>query len=97
MRVIMKIEMREIKFSWAVIAWDFLLIFYLGKTESKRLGKVSFSSKNQKDMLDDGTRFLAAHEVLDWPGFLIYYQIFTAARRCQQLTTVASSAASSTF
>ena len=26
-RVIMKIEMREIKFSWGVISWDFLLIF----------------------------------------------------------------------
>ena len=54
-RVIMKIEMREIKFSWGVIAWDFLLIFYFIKIESKWLGKVSFRAKNQKDMLDDGT------------------------------------------
>ena len=53
-RVIMKIEMREIKFSWGVIAWDFLLIFYFIKIESKWLGKVSFRAKNQKDMLDDG-------------------------------------------
>ena len=51
----MKIEMREIKFSWGVIAWDFLLIFYFIKIESKWLGKVSFRAKNQKDMLDDGT------------------------------------------
>ena len=47
-RVIMKIEMREIKFSWGVIAWDFLLIFYFIKIESKWLGKVSFRAKNQK-------------------------------------------------
>ena len=53
-RVIMKIEMREIKFSWGVIAWDFLLIFYFSKIESKWLGKDSFSAKYQKDMLDDG-------------------------------------------
>ena len=53
-RVIMKIEMREIKFSWGVIAWDFLLIFYFIKIESKWLGKVSFRAKNQKDLLDDG-------------------------------------------
>ena len=52
-RVIMKIEIREIKFSRGVIAWDFLLIFYFSKIESKWLGKVSFSAKNQKDMLDD--------------------------------------------
>ena len=56
-RVIMKIEMREIKFSWGVIAWDFLLIFYFIKIESKWLGKVSFRAKNQKDMLDDGKLF----------------------------------------
>ena len=59
-RVIMKIEMREIKFSWGVIAWDFLLILYLSKIVSKWLGKVSFSAKNQKDMLDDGTRIVCS-------------------------------------
>ena len=57
-RVIMKIEMREIKFSWGVIAWDFLLIFYFIKIESKWLGKVSFRAKNQKDLLDDGNSFV---------------------------------------
>ena len=54
-RVIMKIEVREIKFSWGVIAWDFLLIFYFSKIERKWLAKNSFSAKNQKDMLYDGT------------------------------------------
>ena len=53
-RVITTIEMWEIKFRWGVIAWDFLLILYLSKIVSKWLGKVSFSAKNQKDMLDDG-------------------------------------------
>ena len=53
----MKIEIREIKFSRGVIAWDFLLIFYFSNIESKWLGKVSFSAKNRKDMLDDGTYF----------------------------------------
>ena len=56
-RVIMKIEIREIKFSQGVIAWDFLLIFYFSNIESKWLGKVSFRAKNQKDMLDDGNAF----------------------------------------
>ena len=51
----MKIEMREIKFSCGVIAWIFLLIFYFSKIERKRLAKDSFSAKNKKDMLYDGT------------------------------------------
>ena len=56
MRVIMKIEKREIKFSCGVIAWNFLLIFYFSKIERKWLAKDRFSAKNQKDMLYDGTR-----------------------------------------
>ena len=55
MRVIMKIEKREIKFSCGVIAWIFLLIFYFSKIERKWLAKDSFSTKNQKDMLYDGS------------------------------------------
>ena len=54
MRVIMKIEMREIKFSCGVIAWIFFLIFYFSKIEREWLAKDSFSAKNQKDMLYDG-------------------------------------------
>ena len=69
-RVIMKIEIREIKFSRGVIAWDFLLIFYFSNIESKWLGKVSFSAKNRKDMLDDGT-FVHISFTLwtTWPWF----------------------------
>ena len=51
MRVIMKIEKREIKFSCGVIAWIFLLIFYFSKIERKWLAKDSFSAKNQKDVI----------------------------------------------
>ena len=65
-RVIMKIEIREIKFSRGVIAWDFLLIFYFSNIESKWLGKVSFSAKNRKDMLDDGSETAEDKESCYW-------------------------------
>ena len=48
MRVIMKIEMREIKFSCGVIAWNFLLIFYFSKIKSFGHSKVRFQEKNKK-------------------------------------------------
>ena len=55
MRVIIKIEVREITFGHAVITWNFFLIFYCCKFASFGLLKVRFEGKKQKDMADDGT------------------------------------------
>ena len=54
MRVIIKIEVREITFGHAVITWNFFLIFYCCKIASFGLLKVRFEGKKQKDMADDG-------------------------------------------
>ena len=59
----MKIEKREIKFSCGVIAWNFLLIFYFSEIERKWLAKDSFSTKNQKDMLYDGSEVFNLHAI----------------------------------
>ena len=57
MRVIIKIEVREITFGHAVITWNFFLIFYCCKIASFWPLKVRFEGKKQKDMADDGTSF----------------------------------------
>ena len=57
MRVIIKIEVREITFGHAVITWNFFLIFYCCKIASFGLLKVRFEGKKQKDMADDGNIF----------------------------------------
>ena len=58
MRVIIKIEVREITFGHAVITWNFFLIFYCCKIASFWPLKVRFEGKKQKDMADDGTLVL---------------------------------------
>ena len=54
MRVIIKIEVREITFGHAVITWNFFLIFYCCKIRSFGPIKVRFEGKKQKDVADDG-------------------------------------------
>ena len=54
MRVIIKIEAREITFGHAVITWNFFLIFYCCKIQSFGPIKVRFEGKKQKDVTDDG-------------------------------------------
>ena len=58
MRVIIKIEVREITFGHAVITWNFFMIFYCCKIASFGLLKVRFEGKKQKDMADDGSFLL---------------------------------------
>ena len=53
MRVIIKIEVREITFGHAVITWNFFLIFYCCKIASFGLLKVRFEGKKQIYMADD--------------------------------------------
>ena len=48
MRVIIKIEVREITFGHAVITWNFFLIFYCCKIASFWPLKVRFEGKNKK-------------------------------------------------
>ena len=55
MRVIIKIEVREITFGHAVITWNFFLIFYCCKIRSFGPIKVRCEGKKQKDVADDGT------------------------------------------
>ena len=55
MRVIIKIEVREITFGHAVITLNFFLILYCCKIVSFGPLKVRFEGKKQKDMADDGT------------------------------------------
>ena len=57
MRVIIKIEVREITFGHAVITWNFFLIFYCCKIRSFGPIKVHFEGKKQKDVADDGSTF----------------------------------------
>ena len=58
MRVIIKIEVREITFQNAVITWNFFLIFYHCKIASFGPVKVCFEGEKQKDMADDGNLML---------------------------------------
>ena len=72
MRVIIKIEVREITFGHAVITWNFFLIFYCCKIASFGLLKVRFEGKKQKDMADDGNGNLKVQfifEILHAPQF----------------------------
>ena len=55
MRVIIKIEVREITFGHAVITWNFFLIFYCCKIRSFGPIKVRFEGKKLKDVADDCT------------------------------------------
>ena len=56
MRVIIKIEVREITFGHAVITLNFFLIFCCRKIASFWPLKVRFEGKNRKDMADDGNK-----------------------------------------
>ena len=56
MRVIRKIEMREMNYWCAVIARNFLLIFYLCKIGRKLHKEHSFWKEKRKSMSLDGTR-----------------------------------------
>ena len=58
MRVIIKIEVREITFGHAVITWNFFLIFYCCKIMGFGPLKIRFEGKKQKDMADDGDFFM---------------------------------------
>ena len=55
MRVIRKIEMRELNFWCAVIAKNFLQIFYLNKIGRKLHKEHSFWKEKQKSMSHNGT------------------------------------------
>ena len=55
MRVIRKIEMRELNFWCAVIAKNFLQIFYLHKIGRKLHKEHSFWKEKQKSMSHNGT------------------------------------------
>ena len=79
MRVIRKIEMREMNFWCAVIAQNFLLIFYLCKIGRKLHKEHSFWKETRKSMSLDGSfkyflllavaenAFLLIFNIFEWP------------------------------